>query len=266
MLSLSVADHGRILGRQLTDRRPIERITAMSEQGQEAVPQQAGKRHRHAQVFRSRQGQPDVLEAKGCGEVRPARMRRRRSARHRSNRRARRTASRSRCRDTAACRCRLCPPMPSPRRGIPITAAIRKLPLSLTRLAACGVSETTNVFCPMDFEQRCCGVDRGGLAGGNDKELTHGRQVWAAEHRRRDKSLARLSMRRRQSRRQGDADRARRDVDGTGRQTGDDANVAEDDILHRLVVRQHGDHRVAPAGVGDARRRLSRPGTPVVRP
>jgi hypothetical protein len=32
-------------------------------------------------------------------------------------------------------------------------------------------------------------------------------------------------------------------------QTGDDTSVSEDEALHRTVIRQHCNHRVAPAGV-----------------
>ena len=80
---------------------------------------------------------------------RPARIFDRQSSGHRSCRRGPRTASRSGCRDTGR---RSTPPLPTSAIASPsdsMTDAIKKLPLSFTRLAALGVSETTKVFCPM---------------------------------------------------------------------------------------------------------------------
>jgi len=118
--------------------------------------------------------------------------------------------------------------------------AIRKLPLSFTRLAAFGV------------EERCRGFDRVVLTCGNDEELARSREVGASEHRRRDEALASLRMCAGERLGQGDADCARRYVDRASRQTGDDAFVTQDDVLHGIIVRQHGDDGVAPAGVRDA--------------
>ena len=41
-------------------------------------------------------------------------------------------------------------------------------------------------------------------------------------------------------------------MDRPSRQTGDDAFVTRDDVLHGIIVRQHGNDGVAPAGARDA--------------
>ena len=60
----------RILRRKLRERRPVERLAAVSQQGQEPIAQQAGEGQGHAQGFRRRQGQADVLLSQGRGEGR----------------------------------------------------------------------------------------------------------------------------------------------------------------------------------------------------
>jgi hypothetical protein len=62
-----------------------------------------------------------------------------------------------------------------------MTAAIRKLPLSFTRLAAFGVSETMKVFCLIASRRGARGFDRVVLTCGNDKELARSREVGASE-------------------------------------------------------------------------------------
>jgi hypothetical protein len=91
-----------------------------------------------------------------------------------------------------------------------ITEAMRKLPLSLTRLAACGVSPTTNVLC---LEQGIGGVDRLASARGDDEELARFRDIWAAEYWSGDETLAGRAVVGTQPRGQSDADGARRNVD-----------------------------------------------------
>src|SRR5438132_4107849 len=57
-----------VLGRKSADRRPVERVAAMSQQGQEPVVQQAGERQRHAQIFGGRKGEPNIFVAEGRRE------------------------------------------------------------------------------------------------------------------------------------------------------------------------------------------------------
>ena len=49
-------------------RLPTNRVTALGQQRQETVAQQAGQRHGHAQFFRSGEGQVNILVAQWCGK------------------------------------------------------------------------------------------------------------------------------------------------------------------------------------------------------
>ena len=59
-----------VLRRKLSDRRPVERLTAVSEERQKPIAEQARQRHRHAKSFRRCQGEPDVLLSQRCGKPR----------------------------------------------------------------------------------------------------------------------------------------------------------------------------------------------------
>ena len=96
--------------------------------------------------------------------------------------------------------------------------ASRKLPLSLTRFAADGSVPIGNVFWPMASEQRLTGLDRRGVARGDDEELARGRHVRPPEHRRGDVALSGVRVRLRQPLGERDADRAHRDMDRALRQ------------------------------------------------
>src|SRR5205814_371583 len=50
------------------DGGPIETVSALREEPQKAVVQQACERHRHAQTLGRLQREPDVLESERCGE------------------------------------------------------------------------------------------------------------------------------------------------------------------------------------------------------
>ena len=73
-----------------------------------------------------------------------------------------------------------------------MTQAIRKLPLSLTRLAALGRSDTTNARWPIASKARTTtpSTDRF-CAGGDDEQLGGLGRLGAAEHRRGDEPLSR---------------------------------------------------------------------------
>src|SRR5713101_9271513 len=57
-----------VLGRKAADRRPVELVAAMGQQGQEPVTQEAGERQRYAQIFRGRKDEPNILVAEGRRE------------------------------------------------------------------------------------------------------------------------------------------------------------------------------------------------------
>ena len=59
-----------ILGRKITDCRPIKLVAAMSEQRQEPVVQKTGQRHRYAHFFGRCEGESDVLVTQRCSETR----------------------------------------------------------------------------------------------------------------------------------------------------------------------------------------------------
>ena len=74
----------RVVRGELCDRRPVECLAAAGEQCQEAIAQQAGQRHRDAQRFGRREGEPDVLLSQAVPQILPARTCARRSARRSS--------------------------------------------------------------------------------------------------------------------------------------------------------------------------------------
>ena len=53
-----------ILGRKLTDCRPVELVAAMGQQCQEPITQEARDRHGHPKIFRCRERQADIFMAK----------------------------------------------------------------------------------------------------------------------------------------------------------------------------------------------------------
>ena len=59
-----------VLGRQTTDRRPIQVVAALGEKPQKSVVQEACKRHRHTQSLGFCQRQANVLVAEGRSESR----------------------------------------------------------------------------------------------------------------------------------------------------------------------------------------------------
>ena len=61
---LSASHLAGILGRKLTDCRPVELVAAMGQQCQEPVTQEARQRHGHPEIFRCRERQADVFVAK----------------------------------------------------------------------------------------------------------------------------------------------------------------------------------------------------------
>ena len=134
--------------RKVADCRPVERVVALGQQCQQPVAQQARQRHRHTQVVGGREGQLNVLVAEGAANPAGLNV-------PRSNESAiglvNGDVEQGRCRSSRYCR-RSRPPLPTSAMASPsasIAEAIRKLPLSFTRLATRGVSETTNVFWPI---------------------------------------------------------------------------------------------------------------------
>ena len=122
---------------QHPDRRPVQIGAAVGEQGEEAVAQQAGDRQRHVEVLGGGEHEANVLLPKRRGETRRLELLvgDQRAVRlvHRAPNRVEVRMSRYWCLST--------PPfatsaMASPRAST--TDAIRKLPVSLTRLAAFG--------------------------------------------------------------------------------------------------------------------------------
>ena len=113
---------------------------------EEAVAQQAGDRQRDAAASSpAASTRRTSFRPSEAPRTRRARTPRARSARRTSCRPERRTASRSGSRDT---RCLSTPALATRAMASPsdsMTDAMRKLPLSLTRLAAFGSSATTNV-------------------------------------------------------------------------------------------------------------------------
>ena len=132
-----------------------------------------------------------------------------------------------------------------------MTVAIRKLPLSLTRLAASGLFGDHERALADRVEQRGDGFDRPGRAGRDHEQLAGRRGLGPAEHRRRDEQLAGIGVRMCQLRGQGDADGAARDVHRSRCQGVDDAAgqivVTERDVVDGVVVGQHREHDVGPA-------------------
>ena len=85
------------------------------------------------------------------------------------------------------------PPLPTSAMASPrdlITDAIRKLPLSFTRLAAFGDLETMKVLWPIALNSGIAGIYRAGFAGGENEEFAGCRHIGLPEDGRGDKSLA----------------------------------------------------------------------------
>src|SRR5258705_10480041 len=57
-----------VLRGELCDPRPVELLSALRQQREEAIAQQAGQRHRYAQRFRGGQGKAYILLAQRCGK------------------------------------------------------------------------------------------------------------------------------------------------------------------------------------------------------
>ena len=76
-----------------------------------------------------------------------------------------------------------------------MTEAMRKLPLSLTRLAAFGSSATTNVRCPMASKMGETDLYCIGFAGGHDEQLGRLGRLRPAEYGCGDEALPGLGMR-----------------------------------------------------------------------
>ena len=129
-----------------------------------------------------------------------------------------------------------------------MTEAIRKLPLSFTRLAAFGPGDYEGLLSDC-VEERCHGVEGVASTGRNDEELARGRHIGTAEHRRCDEPLPGLCMSGLKLFRQSNADGARRNMRRACGQAADDATVTEYDPLDGIVVCQHGNHGIAAAGV-----------------
>src|SRR5213594_800948 len=58
-----------VLRRELPDRRPVERLATVREQGQEPIAEQARQWHRHAKSLRRGEGESDVLVSQRCGKA-----------------------------------------------------------------------------------------------------------------------------------------------------------------------------------------------------
>src|SRR2546427_3846467 len=66
--SASALHRAGVLGRKPADRRPVELVAAMGQQGQEPVAQEAGERQWHAQIVSGREGEANILIAEGRRE------------------------------------------------------------------------------------------------------------------------------------------------------------------------------------------------------
>src|SRR6266850_7427583 len=66
--SASALHRAGVLGRKPADRRPVELVAAMGQQGQEPVAQEAGERQRHAQIVSGRESEANILIAEGRRE------------------------------------------------------------------------------------------------------------------------------------------------------------------------------------------------------
>src|ERR1700756_4138872 len=93
-----------------------------------------------------------------------------------------------------------------------MTAAPKKLPLSFTRLADFGVSETTKVLCPMASSRGVAKSTAADLPAAITKKRPRRCDLGPAKHGCRDELLPSLSMFVREPLRQGYADCARRDM------------------------------------------------------
>ena len=135
-----------------------------------------------------------------------------------------------------------------------MTDAMRKFPLSFTRLAADCLAQHEAALTER-VEDRLTASERARRAGGDDEELRRGGGFGAPEHRRRGVKLAGRTMRLGQPLGERDGDRAHRDVDRLLAERAEDAAVTKDDRLDGAVVGEHGDDELAGAGarraVGD---------------
>ena len=134
---------------QGADRRPIQIGAAVGEQRQETVAQQAGDRQRHLELFTGGKHQSDVLEAEVCGEASGLELV---TGDQSAVRLVHRRTEQRRGQDLQIVDCLSTPALPTNAIASPsdsITEAIRKLPLSFTRLATFGSSDTTNVRWPI---------------------------------------------------------------------------------------------------------------------
>jgi hypothetical protein len=128
---------------------------------------------------------------------------------------------------------------------------MRKLPLSLTRLAAFGFSETINVSLCNHLEQGRYYFDGTFRSGGQDEQLRFDRGFRSSKHWGDDELLPALFVLGCQSLSQGDANRARGDVDRAFRQRGEHALIAIDDTFDGIIIGKHGEDDFASAGFCD---------------
>src|SRR5258707_4377659 len=121
---------------------------------------------------------------------------------------------------------------------VSIVARMVKLPQSLTRLAADGLSPMRTTFWPIAANTGSAS-SRSAAARGGDEQSAGGRGVRPPEHRRGDIARPALVMQRRDVVSGGDGDRAERDVERALGQARQHAVIAGKRRVQGGIIRQH---------------------------
>src|SRR6266436_10036463 len=187
-----------ILGRKLADRRPVERVTAMGQQCQEPVTQQARERHGDAEVFRGRERQTDVFVTQWCRKTggfdfsigdQPAISFVNRGAEQRRG-------------QDVEIFPRIDAALADERHGLAEgfdDRSDQEIAAELHKISSLRIVGDDKGFLPDRVEERCCGLDRIRCTGRDDKKLAYRGHVGTTEHWRRDETLTGFCMSRRQS-------------------------------------------------------------------
>ena len=198
----------RILGNHLRQRRPVEIALSPRHAGHQVIPHDAREWHGHGRRRRRRPAPGACPSAPARAGILPGCTGLPRCACRSSRRPGSGTGCRSRSPEIASASMRFLCRSANASPSASIMAAIRKLPASFTRFAACGSAPTRNTLLAHHLEQRLHACKRGLVTGRHDRQLAGFRGFGPAEHRRGDEVLSRLRVRLGEAHRQVGADRA----------------------------------------------------------
>src|SRR5882724_7558410 len=233
--SASALHRAGVLGRKPADRRPVELVAAMGQQGQEPVAQEAGERQWHAQIVSGREGEANILIAEGRRE--PGRLELSIGDQPAiglvdGNVEQRRGQN-----------VEILPPVDAgfahQRHGLAERFDHRSEQEVAAELHEIGglrrLGDDEGPF-PDRIKERCRSFNRSRRTGGNDEELARGGDIGTAEYGRRHEPLARLRVGRLKPLRQGDTDGARGNMNRGRVQAADDATLSTASSFASMVI------------------------------